>query len=112
METVLKGGRADLNAAARTVLQDWNLGKIKFYTIPPAVKDVHVSAEIVSEWGKAFDIDQVFQQEKSYLSSLPANPLPSMMAMVLLSFALFFFCFIFRFMLTVWDTGSWHSNVW
>lgn len=34
-----KGGVPDLENAARLVLQDWNTGKIKFFTIPPASKD-------------------------------------------------------------------------
>jgi len=31
-----KGGVVDLQAAARLVLNDWNAGKIKFFTLPPA----------------------------------------------------------------------------
>lgn len=34
-----KGGVPDLENAARLVLQDWNTGKIKFFTVPPANKD-------------------------------------------------------------------------
>jgi len=68
-----KGGVADQLAAARTVLQDWNGGKIPFYTVPPEVKNVHVAAQIVSSWGQAFDIENLMDQEKTILSSLPSN---------------------------------------
>lgn len=34
-----KGGIPNIDAAARTVLHDWNQGKIKFYCKPPAVAD-------------------------------------------------------------------------
>jgi len=68
-----KGGVADQQAAARTVLQDWNGGKIPFYTVPPEVKNVHVAAQIVSSWGQAFDIENIMDQEKTILSSLPSN---------------------------------------
>jgi len=70
-----KGGRADLEAAARTVLQDWNGGKISFYTTPPTVKNVHVSSAIVSTWGKEFDLDDLIEQEKDSV----LNKMPSMM---------------------------------
>jgi nuclear GTP-binding protein len=31
---LFKGGAADLDTAARMVLQDWNNGKLKYYTVP------------------------------------------------------------------------------
>jgi hypothetical protein len=30
-----QGGKVNLEAAARSVLKDWNIGKIPFYTLPP-----------------------------------------------------------------------------
>lgn len=43
-----KGGVPDAEAAARIVLQDWNAGRISYYTLPPALPaGVHVSASIV-----------------------------------------------------------------
>lgn len=47
-----------VNKAARTVLMDWNTGKITFYTHPPEEykPSTHVSAKIVSGLGKAFDV--------------------------------------------------------
>jgi nuclear GTP-binding protein len=54
---VLKGGVPDKVAAARTVLKDWNNGKIPFYTAPPKfVPDVSGDAVIVSHFGKQFDL--------------------------------------------------------
>lgn len=31
----IKGGLVDLEATARIILNDWNKGKIKYYTEPP-----------------------------------------------------------------------------
>jgi len=76
-----KGGIADQAAAARTVLQDWNGGKIPFYTIPPEVKGVHLGAQIVSSWSQQFDIENIMDQEKTILSNLPSNQANSFMSM-------------------------------
>ncbi|KAI9502592.1 nuclear GTP-binding protein nug1 [Coemansia spiralis] len=66
-------GIADLEAAARIVLGDWNKGKIPYYTLPPGMTNNTASgktaagdaaaahgaerAVVVSEWAKEFDID-------------------------------------------------------
>lgn len=43
-----KGGVPDAEAAARIVLQDWNTGRISYYTMPPApAAGVHVSAAVL-----------------------------------------------------------------
>jgi nuclear GTP-binding protein len=62
-----------MKAAARTVLQDWNGGKIPFYTLPPEVKGVHVSSSIVNSWGKDFDLDSLLSQESSILNNLSTD---------------------------------------
>lgn len=49
---LLRGGEPDMNAAAKAVLQDWNSGAIPFFTVPPAVRDDHERAAIVTEWSK------------------------------------------------------------
>eukprot|EP00041_Stephanoeca_diplocostata_P014502 m.266135 g.266135 ORF g.266135 m.266135 type:complete len:520 (+) comp19718_c0_seq4:125-1684(+) len=70
-----KGGVPDLEAAARAVLQDWNNGKISFYTMPPETRDMstHVSASVVSTWGKEFDIDSLMQSEAAQMEvDMPA----------------------------------------
>jgi nuclear GTP-binding protein len=41
-------------------LQDWNNGRIPFYTLPPERPTVALgSAEIVQDWAKEFDADEV-----------------------------------------------------
>lgn len=55
---VLKGGIPDKIGAARAVLQDWNCGKIPYFTVPPTVDKTHVEqdAVVVSGFGKEFDL--------------------------------------------------------
>ncbi|XP_024397885.1 guanine nucleotide-binding protein-like NSN1 [Physcomitrium patens] len=70
-----KGGVVDSPAAARIVLHDWNEGKIPYFTTPP-VREVSEHAEfgtIVSDWGKEFDVEAVFQNEASaVIAGLPS----------------------------------------
>ncbi|KAM9813793.1 guanine nucleotide-binding protein-like 3-like protein [Neosynchiropus ocellatus] len=56
-----KGGLPDTDKAAKGVLMDWTGGKISYFTHPPETHTLptHVSAEIVTEMGKAFDWDQL-----------------------------------------------------
>lgn len=63
-----KGGIVDLNAAARLILQDWNNGKVPFYTMPPKRK-TKINNELVVQWGKEFDIDNVTQEEVDAFSN-------------------------------------------
>ncbi|KAI7898643.1 P-loop containing nucleoside triphosphate hydrolase protein [Cokeromyces recurvatus] len=63
-----KGGVADVHQVARHVLQDWNGGKIPYYTIPPSSKQSHIEASIVNSWGKELDLD--LQSADSVLVSL------------------------------------------
>ncbi|KAM0026728.1 putative GTP-binding protein, orthogonal bundle domain superfamily [Helianthus debilis subsp. tardiflorus] len=66
-----KGGIVDISAAARIVLHDWNEGKIPFYTMPPARNDGEVmEANIVSELGKEFNVDEVYGTDSSIIGSL------------------------------------------
>lgn len=67
-----------MKAAARTILQDWNGGKIGFYTVPPARDDIHVGAAIVSSWGSEFDLNSILSSEESMMSRLPTQ-VPNMM---------------------------------
>eukprot|EP00052_Salpingoeca_macrocollata_P000885 m.22749 g.22749 ORF g.22749 m.22749 type:complete len:608 (+) comp10941_c0_seq1:108-1931(+) len=63
-----RGGVPDIVAAARVVLQDWNSGKISFYTLPPknaAPKDKGpISSEVVSQWAAEFDIASLLLEEE------------------------------------------------
>lgn len=56
-----KGGVPNTDAAARSILHDWNNGKIKFYCKPPKVVSGGGAGErdtaIVSSFSKAFDIE-------------------------------------------------------
>ena len=63
---VLKGGIPDKIQAARSVLKDWNTGKIPFYTRPPTEEEyratkstVENDVQIVSAFSKAFDVNKM-----------------------------------------------------
>lgn len=65
-----RGGVPDAEAAARSLLNDWNTGKIKYCTQPPeADSDVHISAAIVSDAAREFDIDNFEQMETEVLDN-------------------------------------------
>jgi nuclear GTP-binding protein len=58
-----KGGVPDMRAAARIVLQDWNDGRIPYYTSPPSRGNTEFQdAAIVTNWSKEFNADEVFAQ--------------------------------------------------
>lgn len=64
-----KGGVPDTHAAARSILEDWNSGKIRYYTVPPEQPICHISAEIVSQIAKEFDIEKFAAEEKMMLDN-------------------------------------------
>jgi len=71
-----KGGVPDMIAAARIVLNDWNSGRIPYYTSPPTrgskADRKHATAEVVTDWGKEFNADKVFAAEEStVIAGLP-----------------------------------------
>ena len=75
---------------ARSVLQDWNGGKIPFYTLPPAKKPTHdLGSSIVSSWGQEINIDALQAADQSVLSALPGTAEFGSNAVVMVSF--FFF---------------------
>ncbi|XP_034946041.1 guanine nucleotide-binding protein-like 3 homolog [Chelonus insularis] len=65
-----KGGVPDPVAAARSILNDWNSGKIRYYTVPPELPSSEVSAQIVSQIGEEFDIEKFMAEEKMVLDSI------------------------------------------
>jgi len=69
-----KGGIPNQGMAARLVLNDWNNGKIKYFTHPPETetKETHVSAEIVTEFAKEFDLQGLDKMDQDDMSDLPA----------------------------------------
>ncbi|KAG5670945.1 hypothetical protein PVAND_001174 [Polypedilum vanderplanki] len=64
MGKLIRGGVPDVRAAARSLIQDWNTGKIKYCTHPPVDNsmDIHLSAAIVdnsSSDNKEFCVDNL-----------------------------------------------------
>lgn len=49
MGKFLKGGIPDASTAARSLINDWNSGKIKYFSEPPKSQDVHLSSSIITE---------------------------------------------------------------
>lgn len=49
MGKLIRGGVPDVRSAARSLIEDWNIGKIKYCTQPPVDNslDIHLSASIV-----------------------------------------------------------------
>lgn len=66
-----KGGVPDTEGAARIVLQDWNGGKISYYTRPPAegFAKAHLAADVVAAWGKEFDLASLLDQQNQDVSA-------------------------------------------
>lgn len=72
-----KGGIPNTDAAARSILHDWNSGKIKFYCMPPK----HVSggglgesdSKIVSAFSEEFNIDQMNEADIRVLDMLECD---------------------------------------
>ncbi|XP_028669132.1 guanine nucleotide-binding protein-like 3-like protein [Erpetoichthys calabaricus] len=73
-----KGGLPDQDKAAKSVLMDWTSGKINYFTHPPETHSLptHVSAEIVAEMGKAFDLDELEKSNLDALAEIPSAPMP------------------------------------
>ncbi|XP_015182839.1 PREDICTED: guanine nucleotide-binding protein-like 3 homolog [Polistes dominula] len=67
-----RGGVPNQLTAARCVLEDWNSGKIRYYTEPPEEPLCHVSAEIVSQMAKEFDIESFAAEERMMLDNVEA----------------------------------------
>jgi len=78
MGKLKKGGVPDHIMAARLVLNDWNSGKIKYFTHPPESKNEcrEISAEIVTEFAKEFELTDLDKMDAEDIESLP-TVLPS-----------------------------------
>ncbi|TMW66821.1 hypothetical protein Poli38472_011937 [Pythium oligandrum] len=63
-----KGGIPDRHSAARIILQDWNRGKIPFFTPPPDQKHTILDTQIVSSFSDEFDLDRVLNPTSIFLS--------------------------------------------
>jgi hypothetical protein len=66
-----KGGVPDVEAAAKMILKDWNTGVIAYYTKPPTLPNVHISAEVVSAFSKEIDVDALTKAQVESLKGLP-----------------------------------------
>ncbi|KAG0216981.1 P-loop containing nucleoside triphosphate hydrolase protein [Mortierella sp. GBAus27b] len=67
-----RGGIPDIFSAARSILNDWNTGKIPFYTVPPAAHHTPTAqASMVEGWSKEFDIDT--QEDVQVLASMKST---------------------------------------
>jgi nuclear GTP-binding protein len=57
-----RGGVPLLESAGKVVLNDWALGRIKWWSEPPvAPVDISDEKAVVSEWAEAFDIDALLK---------------------------------------------------
>ncbi|XP_012265621.2 guanine nucleotide-binding protein-like 3 homolog [Athalia rosae] len=68
-----KGGVPNATAAARGLLADWNSGKIRYYTIPPEDSTSQLSAEIVEQFAKEFNIESFATEEAVMLDNVVAE---------------------------------------
>ncbi|KAJ3194915.1 Guanine nucleotide-binding protein-like 3 [Irineochytrium annulatum] len=78
-----KGGIPDLDNTARSILNDWNTGRIPYYTIPPATgidKGAHISSSIVSGWSQEFQMPDIMEMEGKDLAVAKAQGVGRMLA--------------------------------
>lgn len=74
-----KGGRPDLNAAARHVLNEWNSGHLRYYTQPPeAAEEMSeggkiLSSELLQTFSQEFDLDALEGDVKTLVDALPED---------------------------------------
>ncbi|KAJ2800218.1 nuclear GTP-binding protein nug1, partial [Coemansia guatemalensis] len=93
-------GIADLTGAARIVLNDWNKGKIPYYTLPPGMSQTTASgktaagdaavahgagrAVVVNNWAKEFDIDALLgDMDTKVLADASSDNKPNRRAIVM-----------------------------
>ncbi|KAI8840028.1 P-loop containing nucleoside triphosphate hydrolase protein [Chytriomyces cf. hyalinus JEL632] len=66
-----KGGMPDLENTARSVLQDWNAGRVPFYTLPPLTTGLavttHVESSLVTAWSAEFSMPEIVAVEEEEL---------------------------------------------
>jgi nuclear GTP-binding protein len=69
-----RGGVVDTSAAARIVLQDWNDGRIPYFTRPTKRQtEIEGTAAVVTDWGADFDAAAVFAAEQhAVVDGLPS----------------------------------------
>lgn len=69
------GGVPDVKAAARSLIHDWNTGKIKYFTHPPETNepDVHLGSSIVTQEVKEFGLDDFESTASKILDRIEAR---------------------------------------
>lgn len=65
-----KGGIPDLENAARSILQDWNAGRIPYYTLPPKNQSTDVAASVVERLSDEFEMADVVQVEGKQMETV------------------------------------------
>ncbi|GLE05375.1 hypothetical protein PINS_up014388 [Pythium insidiosum] len=75
-----KGGVPDRHAAARIILQDWNRGKIPFFTPPPDQKHTILDSQVLTSFSDEFDVDGVLNPTSIFLPEDATNDDDSGMA--------------------------------
>jgi hypothetical protein len=78
-----KGGIPNVDAAAKSVLIDWNQGKIPFYTLPPAIPTTANNAVIVGSWAPEFDLESLSKMEVETVLANVAEELTGMQPIVM-----------------------------
>lgn len=70
-----RGGTVDVVAAAKIVLQDWNDGKIPYFTLPPKRNtEVKGSSTVLADWGAEFDITALENEKAQVIDILEEDP--------------------------------------
>ncbi|CAO1423330.1 unnamed protein product [Diamesa serratosioi] len=74
MGKLIRGGVPDVRSAARSLIHDWNIGKIKYCTHPPEDndKEIHISASIVKSDApqEEFQIENYEEMESTFMDQL------------------------------------------
>ncbi|VVC35927.1 GTP binding domain,P-loop containing nucleoside triphosphate hydrolase,GTP-binding protein, orthogonal [Cinara cedri] len=65
-----RGGIPDIFTSARSLVEDWNRGKIRYHTLPPEDDNVHLSAQIVNDVTDVFNLDNVQRVETEFMEEL------------------------------------------
>jgi len=68
-----RGGQLNLDEAAKQVLNDWNSGKISYYTHPPQRKTVTTGAKIVTNLLPEFDWKSLNEGNKQSIQSVQSG---------------------------------------
>ncbi|KAI9335172.1 P-loop containing nucleoside triphosphate hydrolase protein [Zopfochytrium polystomum] len=80
-----RGGIPDIEGTARSVIQDWNSGRIPFYSLPPIdglAAKADLASSIVTTWSKEFQMPDVVEIENKELGLVERSvPMEGLMAL-------------------------------